>query len=47
LIAVFVGASVYGLALLRFGAITRAELIFIPKVKKLVPLLDRIKILKP
>jgi stage V sporulation protein B len=47
LIAVFVGASVYGLALLRFGAITRAELIFIPKVKRLVPLLDRIKILKP
>jgi PST family polysaccharide transporter len=47
LISVFVGASVYGLALLRFGAITRAELIFIPKVKKLVPLLDRMKILKP
>jgi PST family polysaccharide transporter len=46
LISVFVGATVYGLALLRFGAITRTELSYIPKVNKLVPLLDRIKILK-
>jgi PST family polysaccharide transporter len=46
LISVFVGASVYGLALLRFGAITHTELSYIPKVNKLVPLLDRIKILK-
>jgi PST family polysaccharide transporter len=44
--SVLVGVVIYGLALLRFGAVTRTELSGIPKVNRYVSFLDRLKILK-
>jgi len=44
--SVLIGAIIYAVCLLRFGAITRKEIVSIPKVNKLVPLFDRLKILK-
>lgn len=44
--SVLVGVVIYGLALLRFGAVTRSELSGIPKVKRWVSFLDRLKIIK-
>ncbi|EGL81867.1 polysaccharide biosynthesis protein [Caldalkalibacillus thermarum TA2.A1] len=44
--AVLVGVVVYGLSLLRFEAISRTELSLIPKVNRLIPVLETLKILK-
>lgn len=44
--AVLVGVIVYGVALLRLGAVTKKELASIPKVNKLVPLLERMRVIK-
>lgn len=44
--SVLVGVLVFGLALLRFGAVTKAELSTIPKVNKLIPILEKLKLLK-
>ncbi|WP_025028159.1 putative polysaccharide biosynthesis protein [Caldalkalibacillus mannanilyticus] len=46
LTAVGIGVLSYGVGLLRLGAVTRSELLSIPKVNKLVPLLDRFRIIK-
>lgn len=44
--SVIVGVIIYGLTLLRFGAVTRAELSAIPKINRWVSFLDRLKIVK-
>jgi len=46
LTAVGLGAGIYGLSLLRVGAITREELLLIPKGKKLVGLLEWLRVVK-
>lgn len=43
---VVIGALVYAVALLLFGAITRKEFLLIPKLNRLVPVLDKLKILR-
>lgn len=44
--SVLVGIISYALALLRFGAVTRDDLQSIPKVNKIIPILDRLKIVR-
>ncbi|GAA0353507.1 putative polysaccharide biosynthesis protein [Bacillus horti] len=46
LVAVLIGVAVFGVALLRFGAVTKEELVNIPKINKLIPILQRLKLLK-
>lgn len=44
--SVLVGVIVFGIALLRFGAVTKAELATIPKINRFVPILEKLKLIK-
>jgi PST family polysaccharide transporter len=43
---VLIGVILFGVALLKLGAIRRDDLISIPKVNKIIPLFDKLKLLK-
>lgn len=43
---VLIGMIAYGLTLIRMGAVTRNDLNYIPKMSRVIPLLERLKILR-